>query len=204
MLPPSQQGTETSFHQVKTPCSAFSVVRKYPRVSFSQTSIIRKAAFPQTETLGIAKCKGVSHCLAPTQPAQASGKERAFPSPDVSNKGQRKTQPWWDPALSLSSGNVNRSTQLLRWECRSSCHINQTRLRDQKLQQNQMAAYGADNASVNCACSQSFCLSSRRGDGGKTVSACSLPQLLLSVATERLRQGKNSTWQLTRGVSAEG
>lgn len=118
-------------------------------MSFSQTSIIRKVAFPQTKTLDIAKCKQVSLCLVQTQ---ASGEERALPSPDVSNKRQHKTEPWWDLALPLSNGNVNHHAQLLPWECRCSCHINQTRLRDQKLQQNQMAAYGADNARVNCAC----------------------------------------------------
>jgi len=158
VLQPSQQGTETSFCQVKNPCFGFFVVQKYPSVSFSRMSIIRKAAFLQTKTLGIAKCKRVSRCLAQTQPEQASGEERAFPSPDVSNKGQSKTQPWWDPALPLSSGNVNHRARLLQWECRCSCHINQTRLRDQKLQQNQMAAYGADNASVHCACSPSASL----------------------------------------------
>lgn len=107
------------YTKLKTLVLGFFVAQKYPSVSFSQTWM-GKAAFPQTKTWGTENAKGF-HIASPTQPEWASGKERVSPSPDVSNKGQPKTQPWWDPTSPLSSGNVNHCARLLQWECCCSC-----------------------------------------------------------------------------------
>lgn len=155
-----------------------------------------QSCIPANQGMRHWKCKGVSHCLAQTQPEWARGKERAFPSPDVSNKGQPKTQPWWDPTSPLSSGSVKPRARLLQWECCCSCHINQTRLRAQNLQQNQMAADGADNA-----CADSPCAAPAAVDMQEELfipSVHKLPKFVLSVGTGRLPQGKNCMCQSTR------
>lgn len=101
-------GAQNLLYQVKNPCFVLCNAENIPAssVSFSRTSIIGKAACPQTEALGIANAKGF-HVAWPKPSQHGPREESAFPPPDVSNKGQCKALPWWDPAVPLSSGNVN-------------------------------------------------------------------------------------------------
>lgn len=92
--------------RVKNPCFVFSSAENIPTssVSFSQALAIRKTTCPQTTALQNAE----GFHIAWPKPSRHGPREKSsFPPPDVSNKGQRKTLPWWDEAIPLSSGNVN-------------------------------------------------------------------------------------------------
>lgn len=154
---------------------------------FSQISM-GAAAFPQTKTWGIENAEGFH--IAWPKPSQSGPEARRepFPSPDVSNKGQPKTQPWWDPASPLSSGSINHRARLLQWELLLLPHKSNPAERSKPSAEPDGCTWGRP-----CTCSpcrQPPCSSCSSGDARKIIYFCNLPKFVLSVGTGRLPKGR--------------
>lgn len=105
-LPPSQWGMETSIAELKIPALCFAVQRTYQPLQYHFPRLWPSGKQRSRKTTALQNAEGF-HVAWPKPSRHGPREESSFPPPDVSNKGQRKTLPWWDEAIPLSSGNVN-------------------------------------------------------------------------------------------------